>query len=137
MEYRDEFREHSEPDESASDLFALDSRVRVAGNPARAGGDTLFALNMQLDGIQELLLAPNSQPRWSDETLGSSERWLAEGTASDSAAGIFRVWSTVDDVSPSPARLLADISIVRSVQMGWTLPPSRTSSPSAVKRLLI
>ena len=35
------------------------------------------------------------------------------------------------EVSPSPARLLADISIVRSVHIGWTFPPSNTSSPSA------
>jgi hypothetical protein len=78
----------------SGDVFTLGDRVRVAGNPARAGGTMLYARNMQLQGMEEVLLAPGVGPRWSDVTLGTSERWRSEGSDSNDDNGIFRVWST-------------------------------------------
>ncbi len=79
----------------SSDVLTVGERVRIAGNPARRGGNGLFARNMLLPGTQEVLLSPGSALRWEGETIGTSETWLAEaGDSSDPARGIFRVWST-------------------------------------------
>ena len=77
------------------DVFEVGQRVRVAGNPARRGGERVYALNLLLPGTQEVLLGPGSVQRWANDTIGSSDTWRAEaGDASDPSRGIFRVWST-------------------------------------------
>jgi len=77
------------------DVLEVGQLVRVAGNPARRGGESVYALNLLLHGNQEVLLAPGSVQRWANDTLGSSDTWHAEaGDASDPSRGIFRVWST-------------------------------------------
>ena len=77
------------------DVLEVGQRVRVAGNPARRGGDRVYALNLLLPGAQEVLLGPGSVRRWANDTIGSSDTWHAEaGDASDPSRGIFRVWST-------------------------------------------
>ena len=77
------------------DVIEVGQRVRVAGNPARRGGDRVYALNLLLPGSQEVLLGPGSVRRWANDTIGSSDTWHAEaGDASDPSRGIFRVWST-------------------------------------------
>ena len=79
----------------SSDVLRVGERVRIAGNPARRGRDTVFARNMLLPGTQEVLLSPGSEPRWAGETIGTSETWFADsGDGSDPVSGIFRVWST-------------------------------------------
>ena len=79
----------------SADVLTVGERVRIAGNPARRGGNELFARNMLLQGAQEVLLSPGSALRWEGESIGTSETWLAEaGDGSDPARGIFRVWST-------------------------------------------
>jgi hypothetical protein len=77
------------------DVLGVGQRVRVAGNPARRGGNGLYALNLLLPDTQEVLLSPGSVQRWATDTIGSSDTWHAEaGDASDPSRGIFRVWST-------------------------------------------
>ncbi len=77
------------------DVLSVGDDVRIAGNPARGGASGMWALNLLLPGAREVLLGPGTKPRWTGETIGTSDTWFASaGAASDPASGIFRVWST-------------------------------------------
>ncbi len=79
----------------SSDVLRVGERVRIAGNPARGGGNELYARNLLLPDTEEVLLSPGSEARWGGETIGTSETWFADsGDGSNPASGIFRVWST-------------------------------------------
>jgi hypothetical protein len=81
----------------SADAVAVGDHVRIAGWPGRRSANRMFATNLLLPNRQEILLNPNSPPRWSDDTLGNSAAWTSDGKAGggDSAArGLFRVWST-------------------------------------------
>jgi hypothetical protein len=75
------------------DLIAVGDRLRVAGNPARREGNSLFVRNILLPGGREIVLGGNA--RWSDDTLRGSELLQArEGDSSRPDLGLFRTWST-------------------------------------------
>jgi len=78
------------------DIVTIGDKIRIAGHPPTRDVAEMFALNLLDDNKQEVLLTVNSKPRWSDQTLGSVDYWLAsEGDKSEPTLGIFRTWSTV------------------------------------------
>ena len=79
----------------SSNVLKIGDRIRVAGNPGRRGTLQIFAHNVLLPNGQEVLLQPGSAARWSKQTIGKSDTWLASaGRVSDPSRGIFRVWSS-------------------------------------------
>lgn len=83
-------------------FVAAGDHVKVAGNPARHGGDDLYLRNILLPSGQEIVLQGDAEPRFSDELLGTTgASYATEGDASRPELGIFRVWST-PSASPFP-----------------------------------
>ncbi len=83
-------------------FVATGDRVKVAGNPSRAGSLDLYLRNILLPAGQEVVLQSEAEPRFSEELLGTTGASFAtEGDSSEPERGIFRVWST-PDVSPFP-----------------------------------
>jgi hypothetical protein len=81
-------------------FIAVGDRIRVAGNPARDGGRGLYIRNVLTTRGEEVLLGPNIEPRWSDRIVTLAEsRQLGRGDTSAPELGIFRVWSTPDNIS--------------------------------------
>lgn len=80
------------------DLLDVGDTLRVAGYPSRRGATAMWTNNVLLADGRELVLRPGFEPHWGDSALGSSDAWLAEGSAvrgtPAEAQGIFRVWST-------------------------------------------
>src|SRR5687767_9229652 len=76
------------------DVLKVGDRVRVAGNPGRRGGTAFFAHNLLLPGGQEVLLQPGTAARWSKNTVGRADTWLAKAGKPGASLGIFRVWSS-------------------------------------------
>jgi len=76
-----------------ADFLAPGDRVRVAGNPAKSGSSEIYVRNILLPSGEEVLLDNSGTPRWTNETLGTSQI-AREGDPSDPGRGIFRVWST-------------------------------------------
>lgn len=78
-----------------ADALKVGDRIRVAGNPARDGSNSMFVLTTLLPDGNELIFDPfMKEGRWS-ENADSNDTWLAaveDAEASDS--GVFRVWST-------------------------------------------
>jgi hypothetical protein len=80
----------------APDVIAVGERLKVAGFAGRNGAKSMFVHNALLPDGEEVLLDPGAQPRWSQETIGSSRVWSAGGTAApDETLGLFRVWSSI------------------------------------------
>jgi hypothetical protein len=73
-------------------LIRVGDRIRLAGGAARDGVHSMFSNNVMLPDGREVVLRPGVRPYWTESTLGTSETWLAEGTAD--RGSIFRVWST-------------------------------------------
>lgn len=73
-----------------ADLVDPGTRVRIAGNPSRAGSNGMWLTNMLLPDGQEILFGAQYQARWSDKTIGEDIR--GEVT-SDRSLGLFRVWT--------------------------------------------
>lgn len=84
--------------EITSDLMAVGDRIMVAGFKARDGRFEMWTNNVMLADGREVVTRPGVEPFWTDSTLGTSEVWLAEGSAADATnaadLGLFRVWST-------------------------------------------
>ena len=80
------------------ELLSVGDRIRVAGHPERRGETAMWTNHILLADGRELVTRPGVEPHWLDEALGSSEVWLARGTAASGTAaeaqGLFRVWST-------------------------------------------
>lgn len=80
------------------ELLNVGDTVRVAGHPSQRGATAMWSNHVLLADGRELVLRPGFEPHWTDEALGSSEVWLAEGADARGtpaeAQGIFRVWST-------------------------------------------
>jgi hypothetical protein len=73
--------------------------IRVAGNPAIRVDHGLYISNVLTSEGEEVLLDRNAQPRWTDQTIEMSEsRRLGVGDPSAPELGIFRVWSTTDNI---------------------------------------
>ena len=80
------------------DVLKVGDKVRVAGWPAKRGGEELFITNMLMPDGREILFDPGSKPQWSKEVDGDTSGWMVtEESLSDSnseAEGIFHFWST-------------------------------------------
>ena len=73
--------------------------IRVAGNPAIRNQHGLYISNVLTSDGEEVLLGGNVQPRWTDRTIEmSASRRAGLGDTSSPELGIFRVWSTVDNI---------------------------------------
>jgi hypothetical protein len=73
-------------------VIRVGDRIRLAGGAAKDGVRAMFSNNVMLPDGREVVLRPGVRPYWTESTLGTSEAWLAEGTAD--RGSIFRVWST-------------------------------------------
>ena len=82
------------------EFIAVGDTIRVAGNPAIRIEHGLYISNVLTSGGEEVLLGGNVQPRWdSDETIEmSASRRLGIGDTSAPELGIFRIWSTPDNI---------------------------------------
>lgn len=89
-------------------LLAVGDAIRVAGNPARATANLLYAQNILLASGKELVLETGGEPRWSRESLGRGGP-SGPGDPSRPELGIFRVWSTPRD---QPLLLVEDVEPV-------------------------
>ena len=69
--------------------------IRVAGNPAIRTEHGLYISNVLTSDGEEVLLADNVQPRWTDRIIEMAEsRRRGVGDTSAPELGIFRIWST-------------------------------------------
>jgi len=80
------------------DVLKVGDKVRVAGWPAKRGGEELFMTNMLMPDGHEIVFDPGSTPQWSKNVEGDPSGWMVtEESLDDSdseAEGIFHVWST-------------------------------------------
>ncbi len=73
--------------------------IRAAGNPALRIEHGLYISNVLTADGEEVLLGGNVEPRWTDRTIEMSEsRRRGVGDPSSPELGIYRVWSTVDNI---------------------------------------
>ena len=73
--------------------------IRVAGNPAIRIEHGLYLRNVLTSDGEEVLLAANVQPRWTDRIIEMAEsRRRGVGDTSAPELGIFRIWSTPDGI---------------------------------------
>ena len=84
------------------EILSVGQTIRVAGTPGRFDAYAMEAKNLLLPDGREVLIQRDSEPRWSDRTVG----WVKESTsgigldeARAKATGIFRVWSRDEDES--------------------------------------
>ncbi len=81
-----------------SKLMSVGDSIMVAGFKAREGRLGMWTNNVMLSDGREVVTRPGVDPYWTDSTLGTSEIWLAEGSAANTTGaadlGLFRVWST-------------------------------------------
>jgi hypothetical protein len=75
-----------------ADLIEVGDRVQLAGGAAKDGTHEMFSNHVLLADGREVVLRPGADPFWTNSTVGTSEVWLAGGTAAQ--ANMFRVWST-------------------------------------------
>jgi hypothetical protein len=80
------------------ELMSVGDSITVAGFKARNGRLEMWTNNVMLSDGREVVMRPGVAPYWADSTLGTSEIWLAEGSATNATdaadLGLFRVWST-------------------------------------------
>jgi hypothetical protein len=73
--------------------------VRVAGHPSRLEEHDLYFTNLLTAGGQEVLLERRATPIWTDETIEMSDsRRRSVGSTIAPELGIFRIWSTPDNI---------------------------------------
>ena len=83
----------------SADFISTGDIIRVAGNPERRGGNGMYLSNVLTTSGEEVLLAPNIEPRWSDRTVQMADsRRAGIGHTSAPELGMFRVWSTPDTI---------------------------------------
>jgi len=82
------------------EFIAVGDVIRVAGNPSIRGELGLYIRNVLTSGGEEVLLGGNVEPIWSsDRTIEmSASRRLGVGSTSAPELGIFRIWSTPDNI---------------------------------------
>jgi hypothetical protein len=84
----------------APDFIEVGDAIRVAGNPAVRGRDGLYVRNVLTRDGEEVLLGLEVQPRWSNRTIEMAQsRQLGVGDPSAPELGLFRVWSTPDNIA--------------------------------------
>ena len=110
-----------------ADMMQVGAHVKIAGNPSRAGRNTMEVTNMLLpSGVELLLLNPNLPKRWSDDLLGTGfvaiDTELA-AAAGGTAQGIFRVWNLAFEGDSDIGALWNDsyplTAAARSAQENW------------------
>ena len=78
------------------DTVQIGDQVRAAGFSSRHGADGMFVRNMLLPDGREILFNADIEPRWSDETAGTSAGLFVDettaGGVTSAAQDIFRVW---------------------------------------------
>jgi hypothetical protein len=89
----------------APDFIEVGDSIRVAGNPAIRGSKGMYVRNVLTRDAEEVLLGPEVQPKWSDKTIEVAQsRRLGIGDTSAPELGLFRVWSTPDNIPVLIAR---------------------------------
>lgn len=93
-------------------FIEIGDTIRVAGNPAYRSERGLYISNVLTADGEEVLLAPNTEPRWSEDVIAMAEsRRRGVGDTSAPELGMFRVWSSPDgfptliprDIGSTPA----------------------------------
>jgi hypothetical protein len=80
-------------------FIAVGDTIRVAGNPAIRVEHGLYIRNVLTVSGEEVLLGSNIEPRWSDRLVEMADsRRLGVGDTSAPELGIFRIWSTPDNI---------------------------------------
>ena len=85
-----------------AEILSVGQTIRVAGTPGRFDSYAMEAKNFLLPDGREVLIQRDSEPRWSDRTVGWADESLSDvrvEKAIAEAAGIFRVWSRDEDSS--------------------------------------
>jgi hypothetical protein len=83
-----------------AEILSVGQTIRVAGTPGRFDAYAMEAKNFLLPDGREVLIQRDSEPRWSDRTVGWANKSLSGvrvDAAEAKAAGIFRVWSRDED----------------------------------------
>jgi hypothetical protein len=81
------------------DFIEVGDAIRVAGNPAVRGEHGLYIRNVLTRDGEEVLLGLDVRPRWSERTIEMAQsRRLGVGDTSAPELGLFRVWSTPDNI---------------------------------------
>lgn len=84
------------------EILSVGQTIRVAGPPGRHDSHAVDARNLLLPDGREVLIQRDSEPRWSEQTLGWAALDLSDAkidAAETAAIGIFRVWSRDEDSS--------------------------------------
>ena len=84
------------------EILSVGQTIRVAGPPGRHDVHAMEARNLLLPDGREVLIQRDSEPRWSERTLGWAALNLSDvevDAAETGATGIFRVWSRDEDPS--------------------------------------
>jgi hypothetical protein len=76
------------------DNLKLGDTIKVAGAPSRQTPNKMWASNLLPANGREVVLGPGIMPRWKGSADGEKSTWFDGGKDADTAAGIFRVWST-------------------------------------------
>lgn len=80
-------------------FIAVGDTIRVAGNPAIRTGNGLYIRNVLTASGEEVLLGANIEPRWSNRIVEMAQsRRLGIGNPSAPELGLFRIWSTPDNI---------------------------------------
>ena len=92
------------------DFIEVGDIIRVAGNPGIRDEHALYISHVLTARGEEVLLANNLEPRWSDQIIQAAEsRRLGIGDTSAPELGIFRVWSHPDGI---PTLIPRDICLL-------------------------
>lgn len=89
-------------------FVSIGDNIRVAGNPARRGSNSMYAENLLLPNGEEVVLEPRSERRWASQVRGRDGP-SGPGDSSAPELGIFRAWSTPRD---QPLLLPEDVAPV-------------------------
>jgi len=82
-----------------ADFIEVGDEIRVAGNPAVRGQHGMYVRHVLTRNGEEVLLAPGLERRWSENVIQMSEsRRLGIGDTSAPELGMFRIWSTPDNI---------------------------------------
>ena len=80
-------------------FIAVGDTIRVAGNPAIRVENRLYFTNLLTSSGEEVLLGGNVERRWTDRTIEmSTSRRLSVGDTTAPELGLFRIWSTPDNI---------------------------------------
>lgn len=80
-------------------FMAVGDTIRVAGHPAHRVEHRLYFTNLLTGDGREVLLGANVERRWTDRTIEmSASRRQSVGFTTAPERGLFRIWSTPDNI---------------------------------------